>query len=367
MVPTVQIKPVTMADVARAAGVTKAAVSYALSGSRDPKAVSVETRARITRIAHDIGYQPNHAARSLATRRSQCVGFVLSDDLSEEIRAWLCSFTIPTMEQVCRRRNYHLLVSTENLTSAENFALPENVGQRRVDGVIFSHIDESNIVEKFVEFGLPCVCLGDDPYINKLMPTFDADLIGGWFQGIRYAAALGHRSVGFIAPGEHRKSIELIQELDAMAQREPTTQGCRVTPITHPDAAYWRDVDRHVPFIDAWLNHLDAASGDRPTLVMGPEQVLPAFLCGLYRHGLQCPRDVSLIANGNAGQLDNCVPPLTAVNIDIPRAIDLAVNLLIDHIESGQSLTPAQSRNDIRCTLDIRESCASPTKQHLAV
>lgn len=314
-------------------------------------------RARIAQIAKGIGYQPNHAARALATSRAQSIGFVLSDDLSDEMRGWICSFCLPAMERACRRRNYHLLVSTENLSSAETFVMPRQVGQRRVDGLIFIHLDKPDVVAKFVEFGLPCVCLGYDPKINELIPTVDADLRDGWFQAVRYAAGLGHKRVGFIAPGEVPAIRQQIEALDEAAQANPTTAGCRVTPLHHPDAPLWRDVTRHVPFIDSWLA---VPEDQRPSLIIGPVQVLPRFLQDLNRRGLQCPRDVSLIAAGNAGMLEDYVPPLTAVNNDIPQTVQLAVDLLVDHIESGTPLTPGASRNDIGCTLQIRESCAPP-------
>jgi DNA-binding LacI/PurR family transcriptional regulator len=57
------VKRPALADVARRAGVTKAAVSFALNGQ---PGVSAATRARILAIAHDLGFQPNSAARALS-------------------------------------------------------------------------------------------------------------------------------------------------------------------------------------------------------------------------------------------------------------------------------------------------------------
>lgn len=56
----------TIVDVARAAGVSKTAVSFAFNY---PERVGPATLDRVLRVAHDLGYTPLPAARTLALRR----------------------------------------------------------------------------------------------------------------------------------------------------------------------------------------------------------------------------------------------------------------------------------------------------------
>jgi LacI family transcriptional regulator len=65
-----------MNDVARAAGVSSAAVSYALTGS---PGVSDELRERIRAIANELGYRPSLLAQSLKTGRARSIGLLLAD------------------------------------------------------------------------------------------------------------------------------------------------------------------------------------------------------------------------------------------------------------------------------------------------
>ena len=67
---------VTMKDVAKAAGVTTAAVSYAISGKRP---ISDETRKRVEAAIKELGYTPNMAARTLSSagRSSKLIGVVV--------------------------------------------------------------------------------------------------------------------------------------------------------------------------------------------------------------------------------------------------------------------------------------------------
>ncbi|MEU4745537.1 LacI family DNA-binding transcriptional regulator, partial [Actinosynnema sp. NPDC023658] len=54
---------VTLADVAKHAGVSASTVSYVLSGKRT---ISAETRDRVERSVAELGYHPNARARALA-------------------------------------------------------------------------------------------------------------------------------------------------------------------------------------------------------------------------------------------------------------------------------------------------------------
>src|SRR3954452_3688397 len=69
------MKRPTIADVARAAGVSKGAVSYALNGQ---PGVSDSTRRKVVAIAESLGFRASSAARVLAGAPSQMVGMTLN-------------------------------------------------------------------------------------------------------------------------------------------------------------------------------------------------------------------------------------------------------------------------------------------------
>ena len=68
---------VTITDIAKACGVSRASVSKALNGAAD---ISPETSKRIRDTAAALGYLPNAAARALKMGRSYNIGVLFSDE-----------------------------------------------------------------------------------------------------------------------------------------------------------------------------------------------------------------------------------------------------------------------------------------------
>ena len=100
-----QLRPPTMADVARQAGVSHQTVSRVLG---DHPNVRDETRAKVLHAIEEMGYRRNHSARSLATRRTRTLGVVASDTT-----LYGPASTLFALEEAARARGY--LVSTVSL------------------------------------------------------------------------------------------------------------------------------------------------------------------------------------------------------------------------------------------------------------
>lgn len=93
---------VTIKDIARECGISTAAVSMALS--QKPNRISVKTREKVYETAQRLGYQPNQAAVSLATRRSRKIGLIINDLTNPHISALFMA-----IGRVVQERGYLLL------------------------------------------------------------------------------------------------------------------------------------------------------------------------------------------------------------------------------------------------------------------
>jgi len=96
-------KKVTIADVARLAGVSEAAVSFCLNNV--PHQVSERTRARIFQIIEELGYYPSSAARNLARGSTSLLGVVTVNLLTEPYTE-----ALKGVEETAQRYNMSLLI-----------------------------------------------------------------------------------------------------------------------------------------------------------------------------------------------------------------------------------------------------------------
>ncbi|WP_369370800.1 LacI family DNA-binding transcriptional regulator [Promicromonospora sp. Populi] len=118
---------VTVHDVARAAGVSISTVSRALAA---PERVAAETRERVTRVATELGYRPNHAASGLRMGRTHAVGLVVPDLENP----YFASVT-KGVQARARAEGYEVFVAD---TDEDADAEPELIGAlaARTDGLI---------------------------------------------------------------------------------------------------------------------------------------------------------------------------------------------------------------------------------------
>src|SRR5699024_5287580 len=187
----------TIMDIAKAAGVSKGAVSYALNGR---PGVSEETRARILRIARDLGWAPNGPARALSPGgRVGAIGLVVDRPASVLGVEPFFMRLVAGIESELVKRGVDLLLQVTADPQAEITAYRRWSAERRVDGVIMVdlRVDDPRVVE--VEaLPLPAVVLGGPEEAGSLACLWNDDA-SAMAEVVHYLAALGHRRVVQVA------------------------------------------------------------------------------------------------------------------------------------------------------------------------
>jgi DNA-binding LacI/PurR family transcriptional regulator len=187
---------VTIADVAREAGVSKGLVSFALN---DRPGVSAETRSRILSVAGSLGWTPSLRGRSLSSKRSFALGLVMARD--PEVLGSDPFFTsfLAGVETILAPQGLALVLSVVPDETTELQTYRTLVTDGRVDGVFLTDLRHDDPrIPHLAELGLPAVTLGrpDQP---SSFPAVCIDDTQGVTQTVRHLADLGHTRIAHVA------------------------------------------------------------------------------------------------------------------------------------------------------------------------
>lgn len=303
---------VTIADVARAGGVSRTTVSHALNGLGR---VDPGTRERVRRVAEELGYRPNLRAQRLRRGQSRTIGLVSS-------MPYAVAAAGPA------RLGFYMEVAAAAAETALNagFALvlapPLESGlsldSLDIDGAIVVEPEQDDgVTRRLVERGLAVVTLGPQPGTDFAHVDLGGAAVGELLLSHLYAQ--GARNIALLLGDCRRHSYVSLQSAYAQfaAERGMPSVVVAVPEAGGEDSGYAggvRLLAEH-PEVDAVCAAVDA-------FAVGCVRALGAA-------GRRVPDDV-LVATRYDGLLARtCDPPLTAVNLHLGEVAEAAVEMML--------------------------------------
>jgi DNA-binding LacI/PurR family transcriptional regulator len=179
----------TLDEVARAAGVSRATVSNAYNR---PDQLSAEVRARVLETARRLGYTgPDPKARALVRGRTGVVGAVFSEPLDYAFADPAAVLVLRGLAQECRKTHTGLLLLPIDLDDADAQAA---VQAAAVDGMVaYSLPDDAPVLRAAQQRGLPLVVI-DQPQVRGAAFVGQDDREGARL-ALDHLLALGHRRI----------------------------------------------------------------------------------------------------------------------------------------------------------------------------
>lgn len=181
-------KVATISDVAQAAGVSKATVSYVLSND---KRISKQTAEKVQHTIDDLGYTVNHAARALSTKKSGVLGIVSPTHHGVYLSSFF-GLHIYLLSKHAARFGYDsmFLASDDGCD-----AMKKAAASHKVDGFILTDVcDNDPRMTTANEIGIPTVVFGS-PTSSFGLDTVDSDFRSEAARCMQCMAANDHKEI----------------------------------------------------------------------------------------------------------------------------------------------------------------------------
>ena len=196
--------PVTIKDVAKAAGVSPSTVTRVI---QNKSTISDETKKRVRKAMKELNYHPNLNARSLVSSYTQVIGLVLPDDSDVFYQNPFFPSVLRGIAQVASENHYAIQIATGKDEKERLNAISQMVYGKRVDGLIFLYAQENDPLVKLVtEEQFPFLILGKS--LSPFISLVDNDNIQAGFDATEYFIKKGCSRIAFIGGTKklyHRK------------------------------------------------------------------------------------------------------------------------------------------------------------------
>ena len=330
----------TLADVAAAAGVSRATASRALTGGTS---VSPAARARVWAAAERLRFEPNHVARSLRRGSTMGVGIAVPD-----VAITFYATALKGAQETLEARGRHVLVvNTERSAIRERAAL-RTLRAHRVDGLIVATSGG------YEDIGVPVVFFDNAPAGAAAAVALENE------EGIgllvdHLATIHGHERIAYIGPPEADQGayVHLVGRERLQGFRAAMGRAGLAVP---PEFVRTSDVDCSASVAEAIAVELMQLER-RPTAIVGGADTLAiGALMGLRRVGVRVPRDVALVSFDEptyAGVLD---PPVTSLDRHDRELGNRAAELLLD-VLGGDDPDRRGAIQRLPLRLRLRVSC----------
>ena len=316
------VRPATRNDVAQRAGVSTATVSYVLNRTQK---LPQETVDRVLHAATELGYRPNHAARSLVTRETRQIAIVLNN-LANPIYADL----LRGFEDEAISRGYFVAICTGFKNIDDYF---DNFAARRVDGLFIEALPFKFHMEKLqelVDAGIRAVVFGNTSLDGRLVSHIETDYVDAMSTAVRYLHRLGHREIAYLSGLSRRHRFD--QRIDGYLA------AMRATGEASPERLLIASkVDTNTDIADGERIGVQLLqSGKRFTGVICTNDLMAVGAMRAFKSaGLSIPADVSVLGIDDASICEIVEPALTTMAVPYASVGSQAFLMLYNDMTTG--------------------------------
>lgn len=313
----------SLKDISKVCGVSVATVSKALNDQSD---ISEETKRYVKKVAREMGYFPNFAARALKTNKTYGIGVLFADEARSGLTHDYFASVLDSFKRMAEKCGYDITFINSSKNRAGSMSYLEHSKYRGFDGVAIACIDFSDAeVVELLQSELPVVTV-DYVFNNRIAVC--SDNVSGMRDLTEYICRKGHRRIAYIHGADSAVTTGRLTSFYRTAEQF----GIEV-PDTYVREAPYRDADKTYKITNELL---DLATP--PTCIIYPDD-FAAFggVNAIRERGLRIPEDISIAGYDGILAARYLEPRLTTVQQDTEQIGCVAARKLISLIERPES------------------------------
>jgi DNA-binding LacI/PurR family transcriptional regulator len=329
--------PVTLADIAREAGVNVSRVSRALNGGYG---VRREVRERILAVAKRLNYRPNLVAKGLVTGRSYSLGLLISD-----IRNPFFAELARGVGDAARKAGYDVILYSSDLDPDRQMESFRSLVNKSVDGIIMNSVAflSSAQIKELAGYGVPVALLNQAPGrhpFNVLQPD---NVRGGELAG-QYLLGLGHRKMAVLTgPRKHTNLTARVKGFLSALRGVPGVEAPEIVHGIHDSHGGYEMAKTLL----ARNRKVTAIFATNDAMALGVIRAAPEL-------GLSLPDDLSLVGFDDVDVAAIVHPPLTTIWTPKYELGEACVEVLLKMVDKADALP---ERRMFSVKLVERQSC----------
>ncbi len=315
-------KPPTMNDVAKAAGVTQATVSYVLNNSGD---ISEPVKKRVLEAAEQLGYIRNNVARNLKMRRSNTVGIIVPDVINSYYGE-----IIKYTEKIIRENGlFTFICITMHKPELEDWYITSLIEQKVAGVMVCYGLADEQLLRKLATYNVPFVVMDDNVQEEELeAPCVLVNNIKGSFLAVQQFVSLGISKIAFCSEPAYNRALKDRHEGFLLAVKEFGLQ----KQLQHVYVAS-EEVDHSDKIALGYQAAGEILAHSQPEGIFATnDEMAIGVIKKLKESGLRVPKDICVIGYDNVPLSGIISPTLTTINQPVMTMCIQGTNMLRDLI-----------------------------------
>ena len=317
------LKKVSLKDIAEAAGVSTALVSFVLNGKKKEYRVGEETAKRILKIAQEMNYQPNIAAKSLRSGRTKTFGVVISD-ISNPFFSQLARI----LEDEATKRGYTVLFGSSDEDTEKMNRVVSNLINKGVDGLIIVPCENSEkSIASLVDNNVPIVLF------DRYFPEINVSYVALNNYNATYTATKYLLDSGYNAPCIVAYDINLIHMKERIRGYKKAMEDAGKKRLANviflKQDAPRKSADRLLPKM---------IEGGADAFLFATNMISIACLYTIKDLGQEVINKIGLVGFDGTPAFDFFSAPVSYVQQPAEVLVQKALGILIDNIANGNTV-----------------------------